>query len=306
MQYRWVFDDGTESTNRNVIHHYNKAGTYQVKLLVNSSSICADSFSLVLHVAQNAIANFSVNPVCTDLPSKVINNTADTTGSPVHYSWDFGNGQISTAAIPPELIYHQPGIYPVKLSVFTPQCPTPLNTLIRYVVVDKPKPGITYPVEYGVINLPLPLHARNFGNEILWTPAVNLDNPVQVNPVFKGSTEQLYLVAITEANGCLTVDTQQVKLVKNVEIWVPNAFTPNADGKNDLLRPLLRGIKSVNYFRIYNRWGELIFEMKNDRPGWDGTYKGLPQPAQALVWTIEAIGADNNIYRDKGTSILVR
>ncbi len=306
MQYRWRFGDGLESTNRDVIHRYSKAGRYRVTLTVNSSAVCADSTSLIINVFQNPEAAFTIKPVCIGLPSTVINNTADTGVYPVNYYWDFGNGQLSNAVNPPSHIYNAAGIYPVKLSVNTAQCPSPLNTLIRYAVIEKPKPGISYPVEYGVIDLPLPLQARAIGEKILWNPATYLDDVSSYKPVFRGSTEQLYTIQMTEANGCITVDTQQVKLVKNVEIWVPNAFTPNGDGTNDLLRPLLRGIKSVNYFRIYNRWGELIFEMRSDRPGWDGTYKGLPQPAQAVVWTIEALGADNVLYRSKGTSILIR
>jgi len=87
---------------------------------------------------------------------------------------------------------------------------------------------------------------------------------------------------------------------------VPDAFTPNKDGTNDFLRPLLRGIKQLNYFRIFNRTGQILFESKTGMPGWDGTYKSTPQPTQAVVWMAEGVGVDGNIYRRKGTSILLR
>ena len=97
-----------------------------------------------------------------------------------------------------------------------------------------------------------------------------------------------------------------MKTVKKAEIYVPTAFTPNNDGLNDFLRPILMGIKEVRYFSIFNRWGHLLFEMKTDQPGWDGTLKGVPQAAQVVVWVLEGLGIDNNIYRQKGTTVLVR
>ena len=89
-------------------------------------------------------------------------------------------------------------------------------------------------------------------------------------------------------------------------IYVPTAFTPNNDGLNDLLRPLSIGLKKLHYFRIFNRWGQLLFETKTDGAGWDGRLHGIPQAAQVVVWVIEGIGVDNKIYRRKGTSMLVR
>ena len=87
---------------------------------------------------------------------------------------------------------------------------------------------------------------------------------------------------------------------------VPTAFTPNSDGLNDYLRPISKGVKEVKYFRIYNRWGYLMFEAKNNEPSWDGKLKGIPQPSQALVWIMEGIGVDGRPYARKGTTVLIR
>ena len=174
------------------------------------------------------------------------------------------------------------------------------------IVIEKPQLGITYPVQYAVIDLPFPLKARQFGASVLWSPGINLDNPGSYVPKFKGSREQLYLISIKTNAGCITVDTQMVRTVKFVDVVVPNAFTPNHDGKNDFLRPILMGIKELRYFRIYNRWGQLLFETQNERPGWDGTFKGNKLPSQAVVWTLEGIGVDGRTHFRKGTSIIGR
>jgi gliding motility-associated-like protein len=174
------------------------------------------------------------------------------------------------------------------------------------IVIEKPQQGVTYPVQFAVIDLPFPLKARQFGATVLWSPGINLDNPGSYVPNFKGSREQLYLISIKTNAGCITVDTQMVRTVKFVDVVVPNAFTPNHDGKNDFLRPILMGIKELRYFRIYNRWGQLLFETKNERPGWDGTFKGNKLPSQAVVWTLEGLGVDGRTHFRKGTSIIGR
>jgi gliding motility-associated-like protein len=97
-----------------------------------------------------------------------------------------------------------------------------------------------------------------------------------------------------------------VKTIKNADIYVPNAFTPNGDGRNDNLHPLLRGIKQLHYFRVYNRWGQLLFESKEDGKGWDGRLNGTLQDSQVVVWLVEGLGIDNQIYMRKGTTVLVR
>ncbi len=306
VTYKWTMGDGNQLTNKDVSYTYTKAGNYAVKMVASTSSVCADSSMFTIQVYQNAVADFSIKPVCINMPVQIINNTVDTLSSPVNYSWNLGNGVVSNLKNPVAPFYTSPGIYPISLSVNTPQCPSPLNTVTYPAVIERPKPGISYPEVYAVVNFPLPLPARQLGDSILWTPGINLNNPAVYTPIFKGVAEQLYTIEIKTNSGCITVDTQLVKTVKNVEMYVPDAFTPNKDGTNDFLRPILRGIKQLNYFRIFNRVGQTVFESKTDRPGWDGTFKGTAQPTQAVLWVVEGVGVDGIIHRRKGTTLLLR
>ena len=147
-----------------------------------------------------------------------------------------------------------------------------------------------------IINLPLPLEARKIGMHILWKPSTWLYTPAMYTPDFKSASEQLYAIEMKTNAGCITVDTQLVKTVKNVEMYVPAAFTPNNDGINDFLRPILREVKEIGYFRIFNRAGNLLFETRTEKPGWDGIYKGMPLQTQAVVWMLEIVGVDGNIF----------
>jgi len=181
-----------------------------------------------------------------------------------------------------------------------------VSTRPQPIFIDRPKPGITYPVEYAVFNLPYKLEARTFGTSVLWKPSVYLDNPSSVTPMFKSAVDQAYTIRIETGTGCITIDTQLVKLVPAAEIHVPTAFTPNNDGKNDILRPVLMGIKELRYFRVYNRWGQLLFEGRKPTAGWDGKLNGTPQQTSVVVWVAEGIGSDGRIYTRKGTSALLR
>lgn len=306
MQYQWIMGDGFTGTGRNISYSYKAAGTYKVVLIVRSSPVCADSTTMTINVFPNVLANFSVNPVCINLPVQPVNNTIEPGTTPVYYLWDFGNGQTSTLRNPPPQVYTSPGDYIMSLSVSSGQCPLPLNIQKRFVFVDEPRPAVNNPPQIAVVNLPLTLHARQFGNNVLWSPATNLDNPASYTPTFIGNKEQLYTVEIRTASGCVTVDTQLVKIHKGIEIYVPNSFTPNNDGRNDFLRPFTIGIKELTFFRVYNRWGQMIFETRDMEKGWNGIFKGTPVEVQTLVWMFEGIGADNKVYKARGTTVLMR
>ena len=305
MLYTWSLGDGTFQTVTNVTYSYPKPGGYTVKLLVSTVNGCPDSFHTNINVYPMPTADFTVTPVCTDLPVPLKNNTYNNTSSSVNYLWDFGNGQTSLSRNP-VYRYPQPGTYTITLSVSTVQCPLPLSILKQNIIVDLPIPGITYPVKDAVMNFPEPLKARQFGSNITWFPATSLDNRNSYTPFFRGLNPQLYTILIRTSSGCLTIDTQMVKTHKKIEIYVPTVFTPGNNGLNNYLRPLLMGFERVNYFRIYDRWGKLLFEMKSDRPGWDGKSNNIPQEIQTVVWMIEAVDIDGIIHHRQGTTVLMR
>lgn len=306
MQYRWIFGDGTEAYTRHAENTYRKAGTYYPKLIVSSNTICADSTIDTIQVYQNPIPEFDGATICIDHPYHIVNKTVETPNSPITYLWDLGNGVSSSDRQPPALNYSTPGIYPIKLSVSSVQCPTPLIHKREYLLVEMPEKGITYDSLVAVEGLPLELQSRTFGASVSWAPATSLNSSTIVNPVFRGNKEQLYEIEITAKNGCVTVDTQLVKVIKQVSIYVPAAFTPDRNGVNDILRPVTFGIKTINYFRVFNRQGQLIYQTHSLYEGWDGRYRSDYQDSQAFVWVFEGIGTDGKIYQRKGTTILLR
>jgi len=179
----------------------------------------------------------------------------------------------------------------------------------KVVSIEIPAPGITYPIAFGFSNYPLQLKARAIGTSVQWRPPTFLNSAGSFAPVFTGTADKLYFIDIVSETGCVTVDTQLVKVVKDIKIYVPSGFTPNHDGLNDHLKPILLGIKELRYFRVYDRWGQLVYDSNKNGgafPGWDGTIKGIPQSAQLVVWMAEGVGIDDKVYKEKGTSMLLR
>jgi gliding motility-associated-like protein len=258
-------------------------------------------------VVQGSVINvdFSINNGCVNVNVPVVNNTAIAGNAPVDYLWDFGNGQFS-AEKTPLIKYAQPGTYAVKLRATTPQCITSPVTKTASLVVEQPRAGIVYPFVKTPANFSIPLQAKPPGASFLWKPSIYLSNVTAEKPVFKGLADQLYTVEITTASGCKTVDTQLVKIYKKIDVFVPTGFTPDKNGLNDVLRPVLLGIKELKFFKVYNRWGQLVFETNTEGKGWDGTYSGKLQPMQAYTWVLEAVDIDGAPVSRQGTAVLMR
>ncbi|MGZ5190747.1 MAG: T9SS type B sorting domain-containing protein, partial [Flavisolibacter sp.] len=89
-------------------------------------------------------------------------------------------------------------------------------------------------------------------------------------------------------------------------VFIPNAFTPNNDNLNDLLRPVATGINKIEYFNIYNRWGQQVFSTTVNGKGWDGKINGKEQPAQTYIWIVKAVDFKGQAYFERGTVNLIR
>ncbi len=118
-----------------------------------------------------------------------------------------------------------------------------------------------------------------------------------------------YIVKLVVQNnlGCFDTSAKQITKVKSCYITVPSGFTPNGDGVNDYLYPL-NAYRSTNLeFRVFNRYGQLVFETKNWTKKWDGTINGKPQDPGTFVWTLQYTDIDSGKrYALKGTTVLIR
>ena len=117
----------------------------------------------------------------------------------------------------------------------------------------------------------------------------------------------LYWLRVKDVNGCFGKDSILVNQKECLKgFFMPTGFTPNTDGKNDLLKPVLLGDVVQYRFWIYNRWGELVFETTDVNRGWNGMYKGLPQNSGVFVWMCKYQFEGETLKQEKGTAVLIR
>lgn len=141
-----------------------------------------------------------------------------------------------------------------------------------------------------------------------WSPGTGLDNTLIQSPTALLTTPQQisYVVQVTTSAGCTGTDTVVVKAFAVTDILVPNAFTPNNDGHNDVLRPIIPGIRTFKYFTVFDRWGRQVFTTTNAGVGWDGTLNGQTLQAGVYVWVAMGVDISGRTVQRKGTVILVR
>ncbi len=185
-------------------------------------------------------------------------------------------------------------------------CPKPVKDTVWVIVHPRVIADAGPPDTIVVKGQPLHLTATG-GISYLWTPATWLNSDTIQKPTALPQGNIRYTVTATSVNGCTASDFIDV-IVYLVEpdMYVPNTFTPNGDGKNDIFRPILIGMKELHYFRVYNRFGQLLYSTSDIGAGWDGTFRGKGQDPATYVWYAEAVTYNGDVRFKKGSVILVR
>ena len=155
------------------------------------------------------------------------------------------------------------------------------------------------------------LNATSIGTSYTWTNPFTLSNPDIPNPVAvipAGSIGNVYTYTVTAstAAGCSGTASVTLKVYRGPDIYLPTGFTPNGDGKNDKFHPFTVGIKKISYFRVFDRWGQMVFSGTTLDEGWDGKLAGREQPNGVYIWMVQGITGDNKVIAKKGTVMLIR
>ncbi len=145
-----------------------------------------------------------------------------------------------------------------------------------------------------------------------WSNGISLSCDTCFNPVATPSVNTTYHLVVISDHGC--TDSADITInifCDNSEVFVPNTFTPNGDGVNDLFYVSAKGISLITRFSVYNRWGELVFQANNILPnqpglGWDGTYKGYVLEPDVFVYIVDAVCELGSVYHYKGDVSIVR
>ncbi len=314
IEFSWDFGDGTPpSEMRNTKHTYATPGNYTIRIGSNypDHKGCRDGGEYTIEV----LPAFAVNSEIIELPcSPDINFRASSSYDalfPINYRWDFGLALLdsdTSTLLNGAFTYPEPGSYVVGLTV---QVDSPACSAMRFIPVEI-YPDLTF--AYHVIEDECSYQTEFMSSSSLddlvetnyrWSFGDgNQSRSKNVSHRYGGSGNYEVKLLINSSNGC--ADSTSIELEKTAlnEVFIPNAFTPNGDGNNDVL--LVRGDFDEMSLKIYNRWGEKVFESNNSSIGWDGNYQGKAVNADVFVYQLTTFcgGEESNIQ--EGNITLIR
>jgi gliding motility-associated-like protein len=289
------------------------AGSVQLVLTYTSSSGCNavnDTLKINFQVSPNA--DFAFKPVCLGSPTSYTDMSSPGSGTIVSWSWNFGND--TSIMKDPIKTFTSSGNHTVTLLVNNGSC---VDSIKKAVWVNA-NPVANYsfaPAACGYTATFADLSTLNPGNVNNWSwDFGDLGTSIIQNPthVYADSGSYIVTFTVTSDSGCAAIFSDTVKLVRCNDIVegigepaVPTGFTPNGDGNNDILY-----VKGGPYnhldFRIFNEWGQQIFQSTIQSSGWDGTFKSSMQPVGAFVWTVEGELIDGRKIKMAGEVLLTR
>lgn len=305
VNYFWDFGDGTISTNQNELHSYQIPGSYVVTLVATDTNRChpVDSISKPVSLLPNAFVEFTTADVCLGTTAQFINLSNPS----AQFLWILGDGT-TTTQYSPSHDYTQIGLYAVQLIIIDSSTCNVRDTVayginvMQQPIADFITTNDTFAFEKEVEFINKSLHYT----DLVWNFGDGVIDKVNENPTHVYETLGWMHVCLLAENGvCYDTICKGIFISFTALIGVPNAFTPNGDGINDVVKVEGRGIEEI-VFRIFNRWGEKVFESRDRTEGWNGYYKGELQEMDVFTYTVEAKMINGEIIPLKGNVTLLR
>lgn len=269
----WDFGDGTSSTLQYPKHKFSTSGDFNVSLVVNNGTGClSDPRQKTVSIRPLPVADFILSDIsCTSNTILFSDASLVSSGTISNWFWTFGDGTSSTEQNPRHT-FPKVGDYTVELQVENSFGCTS-NVFSRDVHVFAPildaGPDKTI-IRGGQTALTIRAEGNNL--KYKWSPSTGLDHDDVKSPIASPDQETLYTVTITTDEGCILTDNLMVNIVD--DITIPNAFTPNGDGVNDVwLIKYLDSFPSATV-NIFTRYGVPVFSSRGYFTPWDGSWQG--------------------------------
>jgi gliding motility-associated-like protein len=184
-------------------------------------------------------------------------------------------------------------------------CDTDTFTTVVHV---HPLPAVDAGADANVLSgAPYQIYASAADGTYQWAPENGLSCNSCLNPAATIFETTTYTLTVTTPPGCSSSDEITLTVIcSESAVYVPNAFTPNDNGHNDVLYVRILGDVDLHYFHVYDRWGQLIFETNNQNEGWDGTYNNKPMMPGAYLYEWEAVCSGGEVFKKQGNVTLLR
>lgn len=313
VEYRWDFGDGTQRSGEDdQVHQYTQPGLLVPRLTVRTERGCTDFITdtIMIYSTPN-VSISSPDTVCVN--SSVILSAElirpDTIS--VNYAWNFGNGG-SSASREPNTSFASPGDYQLRIDTrLAFGCNATASRNIHVVPLPTAEPAGSPVIFSGgsadlLMNYTGPIVSYN------WSPGLGLSCTQCAQPLANPRYTTTYKVQVIDRHGCENTGETTVTVVCGTQnFFIPNTFSPNGDGRNDYFYPRGTGLDQIRSLKIFNRWGEQIFERINfpanqATAGWDGRVKGKPAASDVYIYTIELVCDNGQIFAHSGNIMLIR
>ena len=280
-------------------------GVYSFVMTNQFGCFNKSSNTKTIQLIEKPVPSFTFDNRCQNTLIKFINTSSFINSGTVLWKWYFGNGDMATIK-EGQYAYQTIGNYTVTLSATPSNCPQLADTSKKAIIIEAPIKGINYGIFDAKSKVAYSLKARDIGTIYLWSPSTGLSSTTISNPTTTLTSQQFYTIRITNVAGCVTNDSIQVRVFNEYTVFVPSGFSPDGDGVNEKLSPLLAGINELKSFRVYNRWGQLLYQSSDKNAGWNGTFNGKQQLSETYVWVVEAIDQDGKNILKTGKTTLIR
>ncbi len=296
QSYHWDFGDGTSSTQKNAIHQYPGAGTYQVNLTAVSDQGCMHSNIGEVVVHPNPTVIFAAGyQGCAPLQANFNDISVISTGNITGWLWNFGDGDVSTD----QNAHHTftlGGNFDVSLTVVSDYgCQATYSRPGSVRVFSQPVADFTADPMIGD-NISPTVHFTNLSqgySAYLWNFGDGSSTSTQLNPVHTFGDTGTYSAQLITVNtyGCRDTLMRTIEIRPRSTLFAPNCFTPNGDGQNDNFRPYFTNMTNIQVW-IFDRWGLLLTNWEGLEGNWDGFYHGSKCQEDTYVYKIKGMGID--------------
>ncbi len=265
--YKWKFETGEESTEKDPSHFYNSLGRFPVELTVNTLSGCSDTYisTAPVMVAEKPIVQFNDDTlVCMPSDIQFKGQIIRTDTSLLKWAWNFGNGATAGGQNPVSALYREQRVHNVQLIATTSLgCKDTVVHTVGPLPIPEINAGENKRIPVGSSTQITATHSPGI-TSLTWDPIVELSCPDCPTPVASPKKTTTYTVEVTNTEGCSNKDEITIEVFCDAgNIFMPNTFSPNGDGVNDVYYPRGKGIHGIKALRIFNRWGELVFERRD-------------------------------------------
>ncbi len=321
--YLWDFGDGITSTESGTTlqHSYTTYGNYIITLKVSAGASCTETATQsVIILATPPVVDFDYAPRSGCAPLTVKFTNLSVGADPDKYVWEFGDGQATSKAVNPSYTYYEPGLYTVSLTAGNA---TGQNVRVtkQQIIEVYPRPDAQFDVKPKEVVVPdgmMFTSNRSFqATSYLWDFGDGTTS-AEVQPQHSYAEVGDYTITLIAFNDRGCSDTTKmdgaVRAIKGGRVLIPNAFSPNisgsggttpGSGKNDVFMPLMRGVTEFEML-VFNRWGVLLFETRDQNRGWDGYYNGKLCAQDVYVYKLTASFSDGQKVTRTGDINLIR